>query len=159
MNDLPSEKIEEHKQVTTLGMSWNCKNDELSYNISMEINEKKEYTKREVLSAASRIYDPLGYLTPFVIRAKTLIQELWKRGLRWEDPIPHDLKTTWTRWITEWKEIENVQIPSCLIEIPMKNIIRLELHGFSDASERAYGGAVYIKMIDVEGRGVIKLVV
>ncbi|KRY08832.1 hypothetical protein T12_1357 [Trichinella patagoniensis] len=41
----------------------------------------------------------------------------------------------------------------------MKNIIRLELHGFSDASERAYGGAVYIKMIDVEGRGVIKLVV
>ncbi|KRZ08573.1 hypothetical protein T4B_14298 [Trichinella pseudospiralis] len=159
MNDLPSEKIEEHKQVTTLGMSWNCKNDELSYNISMEINEKKEYTKREVLSAASRIYDPLGYLTPFIIRAKTLIQELWQRGLRWEDPLPHDLKTTWTRWITEWKEIENVQIPRCLIEIPMKNIIRLELHGFSDASERAYGGAVYIKMIDVEGRGVIKLVV
>ncbi|KRX34641.1 hypothetical protein T05_6672 [Trichinella murrelli] len=159
MNDLPSEKIEEHKQVTTLRMSWNCKNDELSYNISMEINEKKEYTKREVLSAASRIYDPLGYLTPFIIRAKTLIQELWQRGLRWEDPLPHDLKTTWTRWIIEWKEIENVQIPRCLIKIPMKNIIRLELHGFSDASERAYGGAVYIKMIDVEGRGAIKLVI
>ncbi|KRY08826.1 hypothetical protein T12_3992, partial [Trichinella patagoniensis] len=104
MNDLPSEKIEEHKQVTTLGMSWNCKNDELSYNISMETNEKNEYTKREMLSTASRIYDPLGYLTPFIIRAKTLIQELWQRGLHWEDPLPDDLKTTWTRWITEWKE-------------------------------------------------------
>ncbi|XP_003370011.1 Pao retrotransposon peptidase superfamily [Trichinella spiralis] len=159
MNELPSEKIEEHKQVTTLGMSWNCKNDELSYNISMEIDEKKEYTKREVLSTASRIYDPLGYLTPFIIRAKTLIQELWQRGLHWEDPLPDDLKTTWTRWITEWKKIENVRIPRCLIEIPMKNIIRLELHGFSDASEKAYGGAVYIRMIDIEGKGVIKLIV
>ncbi|KRX69472.1 hypothetical protein T06_8532 [Trichinella sp. T6] len=110
-------------------MSWNCKNDELSYNISMEITEKKKYTKREVLSAASRICDPLGYLTPFIIRAKTLIQELWQQGLRWEDPLPEDLKTTWTRWITEWTEIENVRIPRCLIEIPMKNITRLELHG------------------------------
>ncbi|KRX38702.1 hypothetical protein T09_11914, partial [Trichinella sp. T9] len=55
MNDLPSEKIEEHKQVTTLGMSWNCKNDELSYNISMETNENS--IRKEVLSTASRIYD------------------------------------------------------------------------------------------------------
>ncbi|KRZ00110.1 hypothetical protein T4C_1527 [Trichinella pseudospiralis] len=147
MNELPSEKIEEHKQVTTLGMSWNCEKDELSYNTLMEIDGKKEYTKREVLSTASRIYDPLGYLTPFI------------RGLHWEDLLPDDLKTTWTSWITEWKEIGNVRIPRCLIEIPTKNIIRLELHGFSDASERAYGGAVYIKMIDAEGKGAIKLIV
>ncbi|KRY45524.1 hypothetical protein T03_15742 [Trichinella britovi] len=48
-NNISSKKVEEHKQVKTL----------LSYNISPEMNEKKEYTKREVLSATSRIYEPL----------------------------------------------------------------------------------------------------
>ncbi|KRZ66295.1 hypothetical protein T10_3179 [Trichinella papuae] len=119
MGKIPSEKTEEHNQVKTLGMLWNCKNDELSYNIPLEIDETKEYTKREVLSAASRIYDPLGYLTPFIIRAKTLTQELWQRGLHWEDFLPDDLKTTWKRWTTEWKEIRNVRIPRCLIEVPI----------------------------------------
>ncbi|KRY91799.1 hypothetical protein T4D_13744 [Trichinella pseudospiralis] len=120
---------------------------------------KSSHEVNEVVYATSRIYDPLGYLTPFIVRAKTLIQELWQRGLHWKDPLPDDLKTTWTRWITEWKKIRNVRTPRCLIEIPTKNIIRLELHGFSDASERAYGGAVYIKMIDAEGKGAIKLIV
>ncbi|KRY08724.1 hypothetical protein T12_13278 [Trichinella patagoniensis] len=47
-NNISSKKVEEHKQVKTL----------LSYNISPH-NEKKKYTKREVLSATSRIYEPL----------------------------------------------------------------------------------------------------
>ncbi|KRY82094.1 hypothetical protein T4D_6964 [Trichinella pseudospiralis] len=124
---------------------------------STEVQILNNYEQAE--RRLQQIYDPLGYLTPFIVRAKTLIQELWQRGLHWKDPLPDDLKTTWTRWITEWKKIRNVRTPRCLIEIPTKNIIRLELHGFNDASERAYGGAVYIKMIDAEGKGAIKLIV
>ncbi|KRZ75252.1 hypothetical protein T10_4672 [Trichinella papuae] len=140
-------------------MIWNCEKDELSYNISPETDERKEYTKREVLSITSKIYDPFGYLTPFIIRAKILIQELWQRGLHWEDPLPGDLQTNWMKWMTEWKEIRDVRIPRCLITVPMMNIVQLELHGFSDASEKAYGGAVYMTMIDAEGKGTIKLIV
>jgi len=51
-------------------------------------------TKRIVLQAASRIYDPLGFLSPIPIRAKILIQEVWQSGVDWDTPIQHNNNET-----------------------------------------------------------------
>lgn len=37
------------------------------------------------------IFDPIGFLTPFTIRVKHLFQELWERGIGWDDQLPPDL--------------------------------------------------------------------
>ena len=36
------------------------------------------------LSIASRIFDPMGLLTPFTVKAKIVFQDLWQRELEWE---------------------------------------------------------------------------
>ena len=40
----------------------------------------------------------------------------------------------------------------------MSNVASMQLHGFSDASECAYTGVVYLRMVDSEGRVHVSLV-
>ena len=39
------------------------------------------------------IYDPLGLLSPYIIRAKMLIQQAWLEAIEWDDPLPSHLET------------------------------------------------------------------
>ena len=52
-------------------------------------------TKKSLLSIASRIFDPIGLLSPFTVKAKILFQDLWKRGLEWEDQLDEEVATQW----------------------------------------------------------------
>jgi len=47
----------------------------------------KPYTPREILSVISSIYDPLGFVSPAVVPAKKLMQDLCKQGLGWDEKI------------------------------------------------------------------------
>ena len=64
--------------LKALGICWNTSTDcfLLSVPPSMIAVSDPE-TKRTLLSIASRIFDPMGLITPFTIRAKMLFQGLW----------------------------------------------------------------------------------
>lgn len=48
-------------------------------------------TKREILSVAMSIYDPFGLLADFLLPTKVILQDLWRIGVQWDEPvrIPH----------------------------------------------------------------------
>ena len=55
-------------------------------------------TKMLILSQIYGIYDPLGLATPFTMKAKLLMRQLWnveQKGLDWDDDIPSKLKEDW----------------------------------------------------------------
>ena len=33
------------------------------------------------------LFDPMGFLAPYVIPAKIPLQEMWTSGLDWDDPL------------------------------------------------------------------------
>ena len=72
-----------------LGLRWNTHTDKLKFQQQhvTSSDNTSGITKREVLSEASKIYDPLGFLTPVIIRAKILMQELWKKSYSWDQPL------------------------------------------------------------------------
>ncbi|XP_071043393.1 uncharacterized protein [Parasteatoda tepidariorum] len=81
------------KFIKVLGLRWDPKHDDFTYNISFCDDFKDENpTKRSILSCVSKIFDLLGWLSPIIITAKILIQELWKHQLAWDDPVPQDIK-------------------------------------------------------------------
>ena len=55
-------------------------------------------TKRNVLRKIATIFDPPGFVGPFVVKAKILLQELWSRGYDWDDVIQDDIAGGGNEW-------------------------------------------------------------
>ena len=98
-------------------------------------------TKRTVLQQSAKVYDPLGLITPVTVRARFLIQELWRRNLPWDTPIPADLQQKWSSIAADiYKSInEQASLPRQYFSEPIKPQENVELHTFSDSSTVAYG--------------------
>lgn len=62
-----------------LGIRWNPSTGRLQFEHSCD-SEGTSVTKRVILSEASRIFDPLGLLAPFII-AKIILQDTWQSKL------------------------------------------------------------------------------
>ena len=78
---------------------------------------------------------------------KILLQRLWEAGIGWDDSVPSVIRETWKRWRLELPVLSWKVIPHCYFP---KNaqIVSVQLHDFSDASESAYAGVVYLRMVD-----------
>ena len=68
-------------------------------------------TKRLIVSVIAKLYDPLGWLTPVVIAAKCLMQQLWFQKLQWDEPLPTDLEDHWSKYYKSHTELKAIQIP------------------------------------------------
>ena len=60
------------------------------------------------MKKTASIYDPFGFLTPFVVRAKMLMQEAWMEAIGWDEELPYHLKAEWKKW---FKELERASRP------------------------------------------------
>lgn len=136
-----------------LGLKWSPQNDVFSYAIS---TPSQPYTKRAVLSAIARIYDPCGWLTPVILWAKAIMQHLWALGLKWEDKLPDDLSRKWNSFTNELKVLETLEIPRLL---DVSNAINVQIHGYCDASTTAYACSVYLRLTDSKGQVSVQLLV
>ena len=60
-----------------LGVLWDTSSDSL-YIKSVDVDPVDTLTKRQALSVCSRLYDPLGLVSPITIKGKLFIRDLWK---------------------------------------------------------------------------------
>lgn len=105
-------------------------------------------TKRTILSEVSQLYDPLGILGPVTILAKILMQELWKSGLDWDEPVTGTILSNWFEFKGQLRSVEMLKIPRRVVD---DNPVEIQAHGFADASERAYGACIYIRTQGCQG--------
>jgi hypothetical protein len=95
-------------------------------------------------------------INPVVVKAKILLQQIWLLKLDWDKPVPEEIATSWKLFVDELTELNKFRIPRKLI-ISNLPINLIELHGFADASSKAYGAAVYAKATDVAGNSSVTL--
>lgn len=137
----------ENEQTKTLGVFWNAKCDTIEYS-TLSLNDNNIITKRKILSIISQIFDPLGLLGPIIVVAKILMQKLWQKRLSWDESVPQILYSTWINFQNSLIQLNDIKIPRCVL---LSNPILVEIHGFSDASESAYGTCIYIRCQDQLG--------
>ncbi|XP_057324205.1 uncharacterized protein LOC130666897 [Microplitis mediator] len=124
-----------------LGLSWKCQPDHLTF--TGHTSQKAAITKRSILSETAQLFDPLGLISPVVIKAKILMQDLWLEKIEWDDSLSPEIIHRWKKFRDELPELSQLKIPRWLnISSDTSNI---EIHGFSDASQHAMVAAVYIK--------------
>ncbi len=144
---LPME-INMESSVKTLGLHYHPTTDHFQFKVNL--NETNEWpTKRSLLSETSKLFDPLGWLAPVIIKAKILFQGLWQAGLSWDQKLPEDIAKKWLEFRSELHMLEGIAINRWIGK--SFSTVNFELHGFSDASEKAYAAVIYARMVDQYG--------
>lgn len=131
-------------------MEYNSSQDHFRFSSTDLSAEESSITKREVLSDSAKIFDPLGLISCVTILPKIIFQRLWERGTAWDEPLPPDNQKEWLNWRTQLPEISAIRIPRCYTPVG-SDIVDRQLIGFSDASEKAYCGVVYLRSFDTAG--------
>ncbi len=127
-------------KLKTLGVTWRSENDVFTFNVQPPVLNERA-TIREVLSSISTLFDPLQLLSPFTVRAKILMQDIWSAGLDWDDTLPQSLLDRWQQWVDELQHLPTFEIPRCLRQ---PSPVEKELHMFSDALKEAYAACGYL---------------
>lgn len=117
--------------------------------------EKDLTTKRYILSAIARLFDPLGLISPIIVTAKLLMQRLWELHIDWDAEIPTELKVVWEEFCTQLVCLKSIKIPRHLL---LDKSTLTEIHGFVDASATAYGACLYMRSINANGEVLTRLI-
>ena len=140
----PSElQLDQSNVERTLGVAWNLSEDAFTFKFS---KREAPLTKRGILQILSSVFDPLGFLTPFTLTAKIIIQSLWRQECGWDDPLPQEDADAWLKWMEDLQRIGDYLISRCYITHPLLKVCRREVHIFCDASEKAFGAVAYMRI-------------
>ncbi|XP_024868970.1 uncharacterized protein LOC112452802 [Temnothorax curvispinosus] len=127
-----------------LSLQWQPEKDTFAFQVHPATST--QVTKRSVLSHTARLFDPLGWLAPVIIGAKILIQSTWLQGLEWDQPLATRDEQAWFRIQASLNVLERIRIPRWVSTGSEES--KVEIHGFADASKRAYAAIIYIKTMD-----------
>jgi hypothetical protein len=102
--------------IKILGITWDTKKDLMSL-VFKNLNEDlKVHSKRTILSAVAKIFDPLGLISPLVLPAKLVIQSLWDANKTWDQKVvdQDQLQNFKDNMDNIHKNLESIQIPRYL---------------------------------------------
>ena len=137
-----------------LGVKWDIPTDSFTFSVTAI---DAPLTKRGILKVTCSLFDPLGFLIPFTLIAKLLLQELWRLSYDWDDKLPPKVVRVWEEWKEGLQNVSCVSVPRCFTTAS-SSIVEIQLHIFGDASERAYGPVSYLRFTFKDGHHEVSFV-
>ena len=129
----------------TLGVFYDAERDSFCFRVNPDAEAT---TKRRILSSASTIFDPDGLLSPITIRAKCILQDIWRSKTDWDEPVELGIQRLWDQWVEDLDPLSNLTIPRAFALYKIKDV---EIYAFADASQIAYGAVILIRFKCPEG--------
>ncbi|GFY72539.1 reverse transcriptase domain-containing protein [Trichonephila inaurata madagascariensis] len=150
------ESYEIFKDASMYLRKWRTNSPELFHKLkerNLEVDDSPDFYNQTLipskihLKIAGRIFDPIGYIGPYTIRIKCLIQKIWCLGLDWDEIVRDEIVKIFNDWCDYLKKLSNIRITRHYFygALP-KDIHNIELHLFSDASIKAYGTVAYLRV-------------
>lgn len=142
LDNLPSER--------TLGLLWHGETDTFAFKFKELENAT---TKRQVYSAITRIFDPMGFIACVTLIPKIVLQEVWRIGrdtkeprVKWDDELPEGALKQWNSFVRKIKSLTGLHIPRSFRPPSFPaTLTEFQLHIFCDASSRGYSAIVYLR--------------
>ncbi|XP_067055972.1 uncharacterized protein [Acropora muricata] len=135
--------IEDLPTACTLGLKWDVSTK------FKHLVETKPVTRRGILAIVSSLFDPLGFIAPYIMKAKLLLQDLCRKKLGWDTAIAEQDRIQWFHWLEDLPKLENLQVDRCFKPKNFAEIKNAQLHIFSDGSRVGYGAVAYLRLVDV----------
>ena len=95
----------------------------------------------------SLIFDPMGLISPIIVKAKHLIKEIWRRSIGWNEELPKDLIDQWNLWKNSVLKLLPITVPKW-VNFKSTETQKTEIDIFAYASSKAYGAAVFVSVIN-----------
>ncbi|XP_062540921.1 uncharacterized protein LOC134208963 [Armigeres subalbatus] len=140
---------EENTTEKVLGLWWNTTTDCFTFKVSPRYDQnllsgRCKPTKREVLRTLMMMFDPLGFISHFLMYLKVLMQEIWRSSIDWDTPIEEPQFQKWLVWLKVLPKVTDVQIPRCYRVFATLQS-SCNMHTFVDASENGFAAVVYLR--------------
>ena len=86
-------------ETKVLGVNWDPESDQFYFDFSKiyEYGKELPITKRSVLKFSAKLFDPIGILSPFVIRLKILFQQLCLEKVDWDEELQGEMRSKFLR--------------------------------------------------------------
>jgi hypothetical protein len=91
-----------------LGVKWNAEDDHFIFMLGHLRDIEPPTTRKKCLSLIAKVFDPMGFIAPYLLRPKKLLCNL---SLDWDDEVPQENLTTIWRWQKTLDKIQEYQIP------------------------------------------------
>ena len=104
-------------------------------------------TKRHIVSTISKVFDPIGIVSPVTIRFKIFLQDLHNAKINWNSYVTDELLKQWVDITTSIRNSAPITINRYYFRDISGTMKEWRLHGFCDASTRAYAAVVYLQCI------------
>uniref|UniRef100_A0A182KFS3 Uncharacterized protein n=1 Tax=Anopheles christyi TaxID=43041 RepID=A0A182KFS3_9DIPT len=132
-----------------LGLWWNMTTDTFTFRLTPKhdkelLSGRKAPTKREILRTLMSIYDPSGLLGNLLMYLKSLLQEVWREGIGWDQKLSDRTAEKWARWLRVLPDVETVVIPRCYRFLSSVSA-NVQFHVFCDASENGMAALAYFR--------------
>ena len=125
----------------------------------MKTNNGCPVTKRSILTQTSKLYDPLGLLSPVIILWKIISQSVCKSKMDWGDPVEMFIHEKLLKLTQNSRMFGVVQLKRhYFCGVSFSDLQIVQVHGFVDASEKVYGAVVYLRVKLTDGTMFAELV-
>ena len=137
--EIPSTENSSH----VLGLKWNHSTDTLVVSRGTNPEVKPKVTQRIVLILVSSVYDPIGLVAPYTIKARLLLKDIWRlSGQQWDDDLPSEVVTKFLDWSEELPSLSDIVIPRAYFQGKVET---LELHLFGDSSQDVFSAVAFLR--------------
>ena len=126
-----------------LGHRWDHVKDTLVVSRGVDRPLDKAITQRTVLSFVSSVFDPIGLVAPYTVKARLLLKDIWRiSGQKWDDDLPEEIKQQFLDWHSGLPLLGTLTIPRSYFTEPFD---RCELHTFGDSSQDVFCAVSFLR--------------
>jgi len=77
-------------------VTWIAENDLFTFTTNEKDSTLNTATNRNLLKWEASLCDPLGFISPYIVRGKMLLQQCWLKGYDWDEEIHGELNESIT---------------------------------------------------------------
>ena len=81
---------------------------------------------------------------PVGVSARIIFQELCVEKVEWDESLADEKHKQWEEWLKDLANVKEISVPRCMFEGYAGEVLNCQLHGFADASKRAYCAIVFL---------------
>ena len=128
-----------------LGLKWDHVKDTLVVSRGVDCPLDKAITQRTVLSFVSSVFDPIGLVAPYTVKARLLLKDFLRiSGHKWDDDLPEEIKKQFLEWHSALHLLGSLTIPRSYFTEPFDQI---ELHMFGDSWQDVFCAVAFLHAV------------